>query len=55
MYPVAFGLIQTKIEDNWVWFMKQLHRAIGDMPQLGVSTYACKGLEKNSGTSVSLC
>jgi transposase-like protein len=46
MYPVAFGLIQSEPEDNWVWFMKQLCRAIGDMPQLAICTDACKGLEK---------
>lgn len=46
MYPVAFGLIQSEPEYNWVWFMKQLRRAIGDMPQLAICTDACKGLEK---------
>ncbi|WVZ96919.1 hypothetical protein U9M48_042499, partial [Paspalum notatum var. saurae] len=45
MYPVAFGFIDGETEDNWVWFMTQLKRAIGDLPLLAVCTDACKGLE----------
>jgi hypothetical protein len=46
MYPVAFGFIDGETEDNWVWFMSQMKRAIGDLPLLAVCTDACKGLEK---------
>ncbi|CAO2190691.1 unnamed protein product [Urochloa humidicola] len=45
MYPVAFGFIQSETEDNWAWFMRCLHRAIGDLPRLAICTDACKGLE----------
>jgi hypothetical protein len=45
MYPVAFGFIDSETEDNWVWFMTQLHRAIGDLEPLAICSDACKGLE----------
>jgi hypothetical protein len=44
MYPVAFGFIDSETEDNWIWFMSQLHKAIGDLPVLAMCTDACKGL-----------
>lgn len=45
MYPVAFGFIDGETSDNWEWFMTQLNKAIGDLPQLAICTDACKGLE----------
>ena len=45
MYPLAFGFIASETEDNWIWFMTQLKKAIGDPPLLAVCTDACKGLE----------
>ena len=45
MYPVAFGFIDGETIDNWTWFMTQLHKAIGDLPVLAISSDACKGLE----------
>ncbi|CAA0838635.1 Unknown protein [Striga hermonthica] len=45
MYPVAFGFIDGETTDNWTWFMTQLHKAIGDLPVLAISSDACKGLE----------
>jgi hypothetical protein len=45
MYPIAFGFIDSKTQDNWTWFMEHLRRAIGDPPLLVVSSDACKGLE----------
>jgi hypothetical protein len=45
MYPLAFGFIDGETDDNWVWFMSQLKKAIGDLPLLAVCTDACKGLE----------
>jgi transposase-like protein len=44
MFLVAFGLFQSEIEENWEWFMRQLHRSIGDVSPLVISTDACKGL-----------
>ena len=46
MYPVAFGFIDGETTDNWTWFMTHLHKAIGDLPVLAISSDACKGLEK---------
>ena len=46
MYPLAFGFIDGETDDNWVWFMSQLKKAIGDLPLLVVCIDACKGLEK---------
>jgi hypothetical protein len=45
MYPFAFGFIDGEATDNWTWFMTQLHKAIGDLPILAISSDACKGLE----------
>nr|XP_015638159.1 uncharacterized protein LOC107280873 [Oryza sativa Japonica Group] len=45
MYPVAFGFIDSESEDNWVWFMTQLHKAIGDLEPLAICSDECKGLE----------
>ena len=45
MYPVAFGFIDSENENNWIWFMSQLQRAIGSPPHLAICTDACKGLE----------
>jgi hypothetical protein len=45
MYPVAIGFIDGETTDKWVWFMRQLHKAIGNQDVLAVSTDACKGLE----------
>lgn len=45
MYPLAIGFIDAETEDNWMWFMTQLHKAIGDIRPLAICTDACKGLE----------
>ncbi|XP_040380857.1 uncharacterized protein LOC102714198 [Oryza brachyantha] len=45
MYPMAYGFIDSETSDNWIWFMTQLHKVIGDLPLLAVCTNACKGLE----------
>jgi transposase-like protein len=45
MYPVTYGFIDSETEDNEFWFMTQLHKAIGDLPLLVVSTDACKGIK----------
>ena len=48
LYHLAFGIFYSKTEDNWKWFMQQLHRAIGTPDGLVICTDACKGL----GTAV---
>jgi hypothetical protein len=45
MFPLAFGFFASETEDNWTWFMQQLHRAIGHLQHLAICTDACKGLE----------
>jgi hypothetical protein len=45
MFPLAFGFFSSETEDNWTWFMQQLHRAIGHLQNLAICTDACKGLE----------
>lgn len=45
MFPVAFGFFDSETKDNWIWFMEQLRKAIGQVPNLAICTDACKGLE----------
>jgi hypothetical protein len=45
MFPLAFGFFQSETKDDWIWFMKQLRNAIGELPKLAICTDACKGLE----------
>ena len=46
LYYVAYGVFDSETEDNWVWFMQQLRKAVGCPEGLVISTDACKGLEK---------
>jgi hypothetical protein len=46
LYHIAYGIFDIETEDNWTWFMQNLHRAVGDPPGLVISSDACKGLEK---------
>ena len=34
MFPVTYGVFSSKTKDNWEWFMKMLHKAIGSTPGL---------------------
>jgi hypothetical protein len=45
MYPVAYGIFYKETKANWIWFMKQLKKAIGTPCGLTIHTDACKGLE----------
>jgi hypothetical protein len=45
MYPIAFGFIDGETKDNWVWFVTQLRKALGNIDKLAICTDACKGLE----------
>jgi hypothetical protein len=49
LYHIAYGIFDTETENNWMWFMQNLHRAVGDPPRLVISSDACKGLEKVVG------
>jgi hypothetical protein len=40
MYPVAYGLFVGESTDNWRWFFKQLHKVVGDLPQLALCSDA---------------
>ena len=44
MFPVAYGFFESETEDNWHWFLLQLRKAIGDLPNLALCSDACKGL-----------
>jgi hypothetical protein len=45
MYPIAYGFIDSETKNNWIWYMTQLPKALGNMQLLVVCTDACKGLE----------
>ncbi|XP_035823234.1 uncharacterized protein [Zea mays] len=45
MFSLAFGFIDSETTENWVWFMTQLKKALGECPLLAICTDACKGLE----------
>lgn len=49
LYHIAYGVFDTETEDNWKWFIQNLHRAVGDPPGLVICSDACKGLEKAVG------
>lgn len=51
LFYVAFAIFDSETDDNWLWFMKQLHGAIGAPEGLVISTDACKGLEKAVGAA----
>jgi len=38
MYPVVVGIIDSKTNENWVWFMEKLKDAIGTPDGLTIST-----------------
>ncbi|KAG6416104.1 hypothetical protein SASPL_123528 [Salvia splendens] len=45
IFPLAFGLFESETNEEWIWFMEQLKRAIGSPPHLAICSDACKGLE----------
>jgi hypothetical protein len=49
LYHTAYEIFDIENEDNWKWFLEQLHRAIGDVPSLVICTDASKGLENAVG------
>jgi hypothetical protein len=40
VYPITYGFIESETENNWMWFMTQLHKAIGDLPLLAIASDA---------------
>lgn len=46
MFPVAYGVFGSETKDNWEWFMKMLHKAIGSPKGLVISTDAGKGIDE---------
>jgi hypothetical protein len=40
MFPVAFGVMDSETNDNWIWFMKMLREAIGSPSVLAICTEA---------------
>ncbi|CAA0811236.1 Unknown protein [Striga hermonthica] len=49
LYHIAYGIFESETEDNWRWFLDQLKRKIGDVPNLVICSDACKGLETAVG------
>jgi len=49
LYHIAFGVFDAENEDNWTWFLDNLHSVIGDPPGLVICSDACKGLENAVG------
>ena len=38
MFLVAYGVFGSETNENWEWFMKMLHKAIGSPPGLVILT-----------------
>ncbi|XP_039787265.1 uncharacterized protein LOC120653630 [Panicum virgatum] len=49
LYHIAYGIFESETEDSWKWFMEQFHMSIEDVPNLVISTDACKGQETAVG------
>ncbi|CAO2204399.1 unnamed protein product [Urochloa humidicola] len=45
MFPVAFGFFDAENNENWLWFMQQLQKAIGNPPYLAISSDASKAIK----------
>ena len=50
LFYVAYAIFDSESTENWEWFLRQLHRAIGSPPGLVISSDACKGLETSVAT-----
>jgi hypothetical protein len=38
MYPIAFGVMDSETNENWIWFMQRLREAIGSPIGLAICT-----------------
>ena len=45
VFPFAYGVLETKSEESWTWFLQNLRRAIAHPNGLVIHTDACEGLE----------
>ena len=45
MFPVAYGVLESRKEESWKWFLENLRNLIGHAPRLTIHTDASKGLE----------
>lgn len=45
MSSVAFGVMDSETNDNWLWFMERLRDAIGTPEGLAICTDAGKGID----------
>ena len=50
LYHIAYAIFESETEDNWNWFLQQLHKVVGDVLNLVICTDACKGLETVVGS-----
>lgn len=46
LFYVSYAIFDSETDENWLWFMRHLNKAIGNPEGLVISTDACKGLEK---------
>lgn len=46
LFYVSYSIFDSETDENWLWFMRHLNKAIGNPEGLVISTDACKGLEK---------
>ena len=51
LFYVAYAIFETETDNNWLWFMQLLKKAVGCPPGLVISTDACKGLENVVGAA----
>jgi hypothetical protein len=42
LYHVAYAIFDSKTEENWEWFLQQLKKVIGDVPNPVRCSDACK-------------
>nr|XP_015636334.1 uncharacterized protein LOC107280787 [Oryza sativa Japonica Group] len=46
LFYVSYSIFDSETDENWLWFMRHLNKAIDNPEGLVISTDACKGLEK---------
>ncbi|KAH9762892.1 SWIM-type domain-containing protein [Citrus sinensis] len=46
LYPLAIGVIDSKTNDAWEWFMMKLHGVIGNRPELVIISDRCTTIKR---------